>query len=83
MLTLVVMCIISRYQDKCINTPFWARTVLQVHIQPYAYDKGPKTIPGSGIDPQIPDTEIEWFTERRGVVVLDTGTPKIIIIIIA
>ena len=47
------------------------RIAFQVRIRPDTYDVGKQTIGARGtIDPLFPNSELEWSTHRRGVVIL-------------
>ena len=62
---------IFRWTDPLTEIQHDIRVALQVRIRPDTYDVGKQTIGARGtIDPLFPNSELEWSTDRRGVVIL-------------
>ena len=50
----------------------YGRVALQVRIEPDTYDVGPETVDAGSkvIDPNFSNSELEWSTDRRGVIII-------------
>lgn len=60
-----------RFHDTETDTDYNARVVLQTRIRPGTYKIGRETL-GAGktrIDPMFDNSEIEWSTNHRGVII--------------
>ena len=56
---------------ETITTPFGRITcVLELRLKPGFYDVGPSTVTEKVVDPQVRESQMEWYTDRFGVHVL-------------
>ena len=46
----------------------YVQTVFQARIKPDTYETGPSTLEKTPKDPDYSASEMEWFTDRRGVI---------------
>ncbi|XP_070554476.1 neuralized-like protein 4 isoform X2 [Ptychodera flava] len=61
----------SKFEDDVTKKTYSARVAFQVWIKPNSYSVGPETIGAkSEIDPKFSNQELEWFTKRRGCVMV-------------
>eukprot|EP00919_Chromeraceae_sp_WS-2016_P016374 GHVR01039249.1.p1 GENE.GHVR01039249.1~~GHVR01039249.1.p1 ORF type:complete len:112 (-),score=14.30 GHVR01039249.1:55-390(-) len=64
---------IFRFEDPVSKQTYVARVALQARIKPGSYKTGPETVGATArraaIDPIFPNSELEWFTPNRGVII--------------
>lgn len=67
-----------RFVDKKSKKRLFARTVIQVLVQPGAYNSGPQRIGArEPIDGHFSNSDIEWFTKEKGANILHSLLIKI------
>ena len=65
------MCISFRYSDDETQTLYEAKVVLQVLVFPDSYERCGQTVRTEFTeDPEIEDSEFEWYTEQRGSIII-------------
>ncbi|XP_070552398.1 uncharacterized protein [Ptychodera flava] len=61
----------SKFKDDIAKKVYWSKVAFQVWIKPESYNIGPQTIGAKyEIDPRFNNQELEWFTKRRGCIVV-------------